>query len=114
MFVMTKERGLDRTTVSQEIDRLKRLAEDIRAIAEGESPTGDDLKNAPILNHWVRAVRPVPCLVGYVPDHPRPPGTGRPVMTSDLWVLAEHQGWARTLSRWYLLGRPQSTAGSAS
>jgi len=92
MFVMTKERGLNRTTVSEEIDRLTRLAEDLRAIVEGEGPTGDDLNNAPILNHWVRAVRPVPCLVGHVSDHPHLPGVGRPVMTSDLWVLAEHQG----------------------
>lgn len=113
MFMMIKERGLHRTTVCQEIDRLTRLAEDLRAIGEGESPTGDDLKNAPILNNWVRAVRPVPCLTGYVSDHPSLPGVARSVMTSDLWVLAEHQGWARTLSRWYLLGRPQGTTGSA-
>lgn len=114
MFVMANDRGLNANRVSQEIDRLLRLAEDLRAIRDGSSPTARDLSDAPLLNNWSREVRPVPCLVGYVSDHPRLPGTGRPVMTSDLWVLAEHQGWARTLSRWYLLGRPQATTGSVS
>lgn len=114
MFVITKDRCLNRATLSQEIDRLMRLVEDLRAISEGTGPTGDDLKDAPILNNWTREVRPVPCLVGYVSDHPHLPGVGRPIMTSDLWILAEHLGWARTLSRWYLLGRPQAASGSAS
>jgi len=114
MFVMAQDQGLNANRISQEIDRLLRLAEDLRAIRDGNGPTARDLGYAPLLNHWSREVRPVPCLVGYVSDHPRLPGVGRPVMTSDLWVLAEHQGWARTLSRWYLLGRPQATAGSVS
>jgi hypothetical protein len=114
MFVMAEGGGLNANRVSQEIDRLLRLAEDLRVIRDRNGPTARDLSDAPVLNNWPREVRPVPCLVGYVSDHPRLPGTGRPVMTSDLWVLSEHQGWARALSRWYLLGRPQATTGSAS
>ena len=114
MFVMAQDRGLNANMISREIDRLLRLAEDLRAIRDTNGPTASDLSDAPLLNNWSREVRPVPCLVGYVSDHPRLPGIGRLVMTSDLWVLAEHQGWARTLSGLYLLGRPQATTGSVS
>jgi hypothetical protein len=107
LFVLPKDRFLDEARISWEIDRLQRLAADLKAIRDGSGPTAADLSDAPILNNWTPEVRPAPCLVGYVADHPRLPGIGRPVITSDLWVLAEHQGWARTLSRWYLLGRTE-------
>jgi hypothetical protein len=37
---------------------------------------------------------------------PRLPGENRPIGTSDLWLMSEDRSWARTLSRWYRLGRP--------
>jgi hypothetical protein len=107
MFLLTKDRALNDALVSREIDRLLRLATDLKAIRDGSGPTANDLGDAPILNKWTPEVRPAPCLVGSVTDHPRLPGIGRPIITSDLWVLAEDQGWARTLSRWYRLGRRQ-------
>ncbi|MGO4524939.1 DUF6634 family protein [Microvirga sp. 2MCAF35] len=48
--------------------------------------------------------------MGHAFGHPHLTGMGQPVMTSDLWVLNEEQGWARTISRWYRLGRPLSVA----
>jgi hypothetical protein len=110
VFVSTKDRVLDEVCVSREIDRLLCLAADLRAIRDGFGPTTNDLSDAPTLNSWRLEVRPDPCLVGHVAAHPLLPGNGRPVITSDLCVLAEHQGWARKLSRWHLLGRRLPTA----
>jgi hypothetical protein len=104
MFVISNERELNRAQITEEIERLQRLATDLGAIRDGHGPTAADLSSAPVLNNWTREIRPVSCLVGYVSDHPLIPGAGRPIVTSDLWVLADHQGWARTLSRWYRLG----------
>lgn len=106
MIVITDSEGLNEARVSQEIDRLSRLVADLRAIRDGRGPTASDLEDAPVLVNWERQLRPVACLTGNVCDHPMLPGMGRPIVTSDLWVLAPDQGWARTLSRWYRLGRP--------
>ncbi|MHA6645859.1 DUF6634 family protein [Mesorhizobium sp. A623] len=62
--------------------------------------------HSPILDRWCLGSRVVPCLVGFSTDHPELPGQGRLITTSDLWLLSEDMGWARTLSRWYRLGRP--------
>ncbi|WP_378951240.1 DUF6634 family protein [Mesorhizobium sp. ANAO-SY3R2] len=47
-----------------------------------------------------------PCLAGLSSGHPKLPGTQRPIRTSDVWLVSQDWGWARTLSRWYRLGRP--------
>jgi hypothetical protein len=104
MFVMSNEREPDRAKITEEIERLHRLAADLGVIRDGHGPNVSDLSSAPVLHNWARQIRPTACLVGVVSDHPLLPGAGRPIVTSDLWVLAEHQGWARTLSRWYRLG----------
>jgi len=41
--------------------------------------------------------------------HPVLPGQDRLIATSDLWLISEDRQWARTLSRWYQLGRPGGT-----
>ncbi|MDF2811745.1 MAG: hypothetical protein K0S56_2776 [Microvirga sp.] len=109
MFIITDDRRLDSARAAREIDRLLRLAADLRAIREGSSPSQTDLIEAPILDNWAPMIRPIPCLVGDVSGHPLLPGSARKIATSDLWVLADHQGWARTLSRWYRLGLPRET-----
>lgn len=108
MFVITEDRPLNDTLITCEIERLLRLVTDLQAIRDGRGPTAATLSDAPILDHWTPWVRPARCLAGYATDHPLLPGTGRPIVTSDLWVLAEDQGWARTLSRWYRLGRSRA------
>ncbi|KAB0264196.1 DUF6634 family protein [Microvirga brassicacearum] len=108
MIFVTDGHPLDRIRVAQEIDRLLRLAADLGAIREGTGPSDADLSDAPILDNWARTIRPTLCLNGDVSGHPLLRGTSRNIISSDLWVLAEQQGWARTLSRWYRLGRQRN------
>ncbi|WP_425299311.1 DUF6634 family protein [Pseudaminobacter soli (ex Zhang et al. 2022)] len=72
------------------------------ALASGE---------APILGRWRLAHRLVPCLSGVSTGHPKLPGENRPIGTSDVWLMSEERCWARTLSRWYRLGRPAGQSG---
>lgn len=87
------------------LDRLKALVADMERVRDGlaEKDLPDD---APMLDQWMFAQRPVSCLVGCSSGHPILMGKGRPIVTSDLWLISEDGQWARTLSRWYRLGRP--------
>jgi hypothetical protein len=114
MFVISNKCELDRAKVTEEIERLQRLAADLAALRDGHGPTAADLSGAPILDSWTFAKSPASCLIGLVSDHSLLLGAGRPIVTSDLWILAEHQGWARTLSRWYRLGRRRGPLGRIS
>ncbi|WP_457093239.1 DUF6634 family protein [Microvirga sp. P5_D2] len=107
MILITREHGPFRGLLDLEIDRLVRLSADLMAIRHSRGPTKSDLEDAPILGNWERGTRSVPCLVGNVCDHPKLSGTGRLVATSELWVFAPDQGWARTKSRWCRLGLPR-------
>ncbi len=88
------------------LGRLSSLAADMEAIGCGASPE-DLLKGEPpFLDQWVLERRPVACLVGLSSGHPLLPGVNRSIGTSDLWLISQDRNWARTLSRWYRLGRP--------
>jgi len=101
----------DKSAIRAEIERL----EDLTAALEIASytilpfPLEDMLakacRRAPILDEWRYAVRPVPCLVGLSTGHPRLPGERRSIMTSELFLISEELGWARSYSRWYRLGQ---------
>jgi hypothetical protein len=95
-----------------ETDRLARLVADMERIQRGELPQalagGED---APILDRWILGHRPVPCLAGLSTGHPRLAGVNRAIATSDLWLMSEDRSWARTLSRWYRLGRAAEQSG---
>ncbi|MBM1170631.1 DUF6634 family protein [Microvirga arabica] len=110
MFTLTGERGPDSRLLTLEIERLLRLVTDLKAIRDNSGPTPSDLEDAPILGNWERGARPAACLFGNVCDHPTVIGMGHPIVTSDVWVLAPDQGWARTLSRWYRLGLPRDAS----
>jgi hypothetical protein len=110
MLVITEDHPLNDALIACGIERLLRLVADLQAIRDGTCPTAADLSDAPILDHWAGDVRPARCLAGYATNHPLLPGAGRSIVTSDLWVLAEDQGWARTLSRWYCLGRSRAAS----
>jgi hypothetical protein len=88
-----------------QLARLIALVDDMKEIRSGVSPERF-AADPPILERWMLANRPVPCLAGLSFGHPLLPGEARPVATSDLCLLADDQTWARTLSRWYRLGRP--------
>lgn len=94
-----------------ETERLAALVADMERIRRGVPPEVMAGGNTPILDRWVFARRVVPCLAGFSTGHPLLPGHNRLIGTSDLWLLSEDRSWARTLSRWYRLGRPAENSG---
>ncbi|MCO5081599.1 MAG: hypothetical protein M9955_08060 [Rhizobiaceae bacterium] len=97
-----------------EFGRLSALLADMTAVRGGVSPENLTDGEPPFLDGWVMANRPIPCLVGLSSGHPRLFGTRRPIATSDLWLMSADNSWARSLSRWYRLGRPAGHAGNHS
>lgn len=97
-----------------QLQRLSGLVADMQLVRQGASPEAMASGEAPILNRWVLAQRPVPCLAGLSIGHPRLAGVNRAITTSDLWLMSEDRVWARTLSRWYRLGRPAVHPGNHS
>lgn len=93
------------TAFNHQLARLIALADDMKEIRAGVPPERLAADQS-ILERWVLAHRPAPCLAGLSSGHPLLPGEARPIVTSDLCLIAEDQTWARTLSRWYRLGRP--------
>ncbi|WP_378950126.1 DUF6634 family protein [Mesorhizobium sp. ANAO-SY3R2] len=95
-----------------ETERLARLVADMERIRHGDLPQvlagGED---APILDRWTLSHRPALCLAGLSTGHPRLAGVNRAIATSDVWLMSEDRTWARTLSRWYRLGRPAEQSG---
>lgn len=86
----------------------------LKAIAEVEAgPSEADLIDAPIIDHW-RALRSgsrTIVLWGNVSGHPV---IGRDsTTTSPLLGINVQSGWARTKSRWYILGQPFSVLEAA-
>ena len=76
-------------------------------LTAGGAPDRHELAAAPLLDGWRRTLVPAvePALVGRVADHPRLPGR-RQIVTSRLLAIDLDAGFARTLSRYYRLGRP--------
>jgi len=92
-----------------EADRLERLAADLRTVANGIGPRPQDLEAAPVIDNWAFARRPMTSMVGIMVGHPRlEDGL---VHTTEIWAIDRHRGWARTLSRYYVLGRERSGGG---
>lgn len=83
---------------------LRSLAEDLQRVEQGFRPDLTDLEDAPFLDEYVVTTRVMPVLAGNVRGHPLLGDTF--VNTSGLWMLSPTLGWARTLSRFYRLGRP--------
>lgn len=110
MFEYTKSRPVDVVQLVSEINRLQRLVIDLMMLEDGLLTISDD---APILDNWMWTSRNTTCLTGEVSGHPLLPGSGRQIITSDIWVMAEELSCARTLSRWYRLGRPYGSKQSS-
>ncbi|WP_441229553.1 DUF6634 family protein [Tardiphaga sp. 215_C5_N2_1] len=110
MFEIGNGRPADLLALASEVDRLQRLATDLMLFTDGHLNIGD---HAPVLDNWMRTSRSAACLTGTVWDHPTLPGAGRPIVTSDLCLLVEDMGVARTMSRWYRLGRPYGSKHSS-
>lgn len=98
------ETGSDLLAV--ETERVRSLLADMERILGGDRPETIANDDAPILDQWNLINRPAACLVGLSTGHPNLPGTNRQIVTSEAWLISEDMAWARTLSRWYRLGRP--------
>lgn len=96
-----------RFTVDQA--RLVALLSDMDWLRAGVRPEHLAV-GAPLLDSWTIGYRPASCLVGLSTGHPLLPGDGRQIATSDLILMSQDHSWARTLSRWYRLGRPADRA----
>lgn len=81
---------------------IQKLAVDLQLIRTGTGPTPEQLAEAPIIEAWRLGVRAEPALIGFVSRHPFVSGNA---VTSSLYVLDPELGYARTLSRFYRLGK---------
>lgn len=91
--------------MEEELHLLTELQRDIVRIDQGPHPTMRDLADAPLLENWAIGMRMQPCLTGVVEGHSNL-RSGARTATSQLHLFAPHHGYARTLSRFYRLGRP--------
>jgi hypothetical protein len=89
-----------------EVNRLARLLADMEGIRQGIPPDRLAGGDAPILDRWMLGLKTAPYLAGLSTGHPLLPGQNRMIGTSAVWMMSEDRTWARTLSRWYRLGRP--------
>jgi hypothetical protein len=98
------DRGLAhaRPYLIAEAVRLERLAADLRYMAAGVYPPVAEIDQAPVIDQWTLATRSMVSLVGLGTGHPHL-GDG-PIRTTEIWAIDTAAGWARTLSRLYVLG----------
>jgi hypothetical protein len=108
MAIIISRQGIQ-GDICEEAVRLRNLLAAIEGIGAGLSPTEAELEQAPIIDGWVEATRPQPCLAGRIHGHPLL--RGRLSITSEVWVAALDYGWIRTFSRFYRLGRHLSDSG---
>jgi hypothetical protein len=86
--------------------RLKALSADMERVLEGILPEAIATEEPPLLDRWILGNTLAPCLVGLSTGHPTLVGANRAIATSNVWLMSDDMTWARTLSRWYRLGRP--------
>lgn len=96
--------------LDKHLERRKGLVADLELLQKGIHPDPLRMKGGVYIDEWTLDTRPVSCLRGYIEGHPSI-RSGRMGLTSDIWVWAPEQGYARTLSRYYALGRRASDKG---
>lgn len=82
------------------IPKLRSLLADLEAVAGNGRLLEPEV--TAVMEDWTVWRRPVPRLVGRVLGHPEI-RTGRPAITSELFLIDQHRKLARSLSRWYQL-----------
>jgi hypothetical protein len=88
-------------------EKIRSAAADLRRLEGGWYPSKDDLANAVVLNDWLEGIESQTnqhVLWGQSVNHPIL-GT-RLITTSPVLWISEDRTIARTLSRWYSLGKP--------
>ena len=86
---------------------LEALAHDMRLLAGGSAP---DLNEAPQIENWRLVRRSVFAMDGVMHGHPII-GEGHRALSSELFAFDPQRRWARTLSRYYVLGAQAAMEG---
>jgi hypothetical protein len=89
-----------RADAGETVATLRRLADDLENLTMFVPSRQLDI--APRLENWTYGTRLTTCLGGEVTDHPVL-GT-RPVLSSELFAIDPKRRWARTFTRFYVLG----------
>ena len=88
------------------VQKIRAAADDLRRLEEGWMPSQADLRDAVILEDWMIAGDPVTGQTVFLGRSIGHPILGdRLITTSPLVWISEDRTIARTLSRWYRLGR---------
>jgi hypothetical protein len=93
-------------------DKLTSLLFDIHDLQMGEIPRSMDLSAAPVIDQWSYGLVPARCIVGSRCGHSIVSNRTR-VHTSQLVLVDPENSWARTWSRCYRLGTPETPATSS-
>lgn len=88
--------------------KLDELVADMKALRDGSLPEELAGVEPPTLDRWAPALGHKLYLVGLSTGHPKLVGENRLISTSELMLVSEDHTYARTLSRWYRLGREVS------
>ncbi|OYR15237.1 DUF6634 family protein [Brucella thiophenivorans] len=96
--------------LNEMIELLQNLLEDLKSLRDGNELNSEVLSKSPVLNGWSQTTRSTACLEGVVQEHPRL-GKSKVILTSDLYYLDPEMRFARTLSRYYRLGKPAKFKG---
>jgi len=97
------------------VQKITAAAADLRRLEEGWMPSGADLHHAVILEDWIIAGDPVTGQTVFCGRSIGHPILGdRLITTSPLIWISEDRTIARTLSRWYRLGRAANLSIDAS
>lgn len=86
--------------------RLSRLSRDIDQIRATGMPPAELLKDVPVFDCWALGFIPAPCLTGSLIGHPIL-GRSR-IRSTEIVAFDQTNGWARTWSGFYRLGRRNS------
>ena len=86
----------------------RQLADDLSLLAMGGSLSEEAMFWAPYIDRYQLTVRKRPCLHGFVSGHPKLGPLNREVLTSEIIAISHKLKLARTRSRWYRLGAPES------
>lgn len=94
--------GLEISATQEMIEIYRRLANDLEHVSR-DGP--ESIAPEASISDWIIAKRAVPILLGTVLGHPRV-ADGKPAATTEIVFWDEHWQLARTVNRWYRLGRP--------
>jgi hypothetical protein len=85
------------------VENLKCLAQDMAQISSGKFDFSSIGGQCPRLDQIAIAQKAIPCLAGIMTGHPSIED-GRHAVTSQVFYLDPERGYARTYSRWYIIG----------